>query len=105
MRAGAEAAEAGRSDAVIRQLHVAMIIDQNVASLKKARAGKRRAGWHTGSCRELYLDVAVDVAVAMEVAQRLQHGVDDGRDDRLLQTLQRNGKTTAVHAQLTQRGG
>ena len=38
MCAGTETAEAGRSDSVVRQLHVAMIVDQNVASLREASA-------------------------------------------------------------------
>ena len=52
MRAGAEAAKAGRGDAVICQLNVAVVVDKDVTSLERAPwVSKTQRGRHQ-SCTQ-----------------------------------------------------
>ena len=86
MCARVEAAKAGRRNAVVRQLHVAVVVNQDVASLQPGAVRSEMLRCTCARARAR-LDVAVDVAVAVEIAERLEHGVDYGGDDRLLQAL------------------
>jgi hypothetical protein len=60
-----ETVEATCSDAVVGELYIAVIIDENVACL----------------------DVTMNVAVAVEVAERLDHRLHDGGNHALFQPL------------------